>query len=257
MKITPTKYAQIIQEYNFSKTLDELDKKYKSSNCGFVSRVQGVPSDLGWSWELPIEYLKVRRTGLEPVTKSLADFRSIPLNYRRNLLKTWLNHTRSGCFIFYNLMVFDSTDKQYIDTVKEIALNPDIYRVLWNEYKGILPSDRTLSSRLINDYGFNPKKVNNFLNNFRHTISYANLKEVKENVGETGEDEIKMDDGVTTHTVERAQMAEKGKKRYYIDLFDNKRATLEIEAPFKEEDLALIKETLDLIAKPLTRKKED
>ena len=74
-----------------------------------------------------------------------------------------------------DLALHDPLDNKYIDTVKKLALKPDIYEILFSEYNGNLPSDATLKIKLFKEHGFNSDKINGFLLNFRKTIEFANL----------------------------------------------------------------------------------
>lgn len=59
--------------------------------------------------------------------------------------------------------------------IQEAALSPVIHQKLWNEYKGQLPSDENLKHRLVTEEGFTTGAVDDFVRQFRATISFAKL----------------------------------------------------------------------------------
>lgn len=61
------------------------------------------------------------------------------------------------------------------ETIQEAALLPPIHRELWDEYKGVLPSDDNLTWTLIKQRGFTPSGAAEFVRQFRETIAYARL----------------------------------------------------------------------------------
>lgn len=68
-------------------------------------------------------------------------------------------------------------DERKVNALKDSALSPDIYRKLWEKYQSSgLPSDDSLSSELLLNYGFNAKVIKSFIANFRETLEYANIK---------------------------------------------------------------------------------
>jgi hypothetical protein len=61
--------------------------------------------------------------------------------------------------------------------IKQAALLPKIHSALWIKYNGNLPSDVELRHRLIFDWKFNDNIVEDFIREFRNTISFAKLSE--------------------------------------------------------------------------------
>lgn len=57
------------------------------------------------------------------------------------------------------------------------ALNPKLYRTLWDRYAGKLPSDSTLEYDLVRTIKFNPESVKGFIKDFRATVALAKLGE--------------------------------------------------------------------------------
>lgn len=59
--------------------------------------------------------------------------------------------------------------------IQQAALNPGIHSEIWNEYKGSLPSDQTLSFKLITERGFSERGANSLISELRRTIEFAKL----------------------------------------------------------------------------------
>ena len=95
-----------------------------------------------------------------------------------------------------DVSIYDSEDEHYIETVKKIALKPDIYNKLYNDFKGNIPSDANIRVRLIREYNFNPGKVEKFIQNFKQTIKFAGL----ENSELEEEEEMTQDVAIATDT---------------------------------------------------------
>jgi len=74
-----------------------------------------------------------------------------------------------------NILLFPESERGQA-ALKEAVLLPQIYRELFNRFKGTgLPSDKTLRAELIADSGFNPKAVDTFLKDFRKSLEYAGI----------------------------------------------------------------------------------
>jgi hypothetical protein len=61
--------------------------------------------------------------------------------------------------------------------IKKAALMPKIHATLWNKYHAEPPSSDNLKHELKVDFGFNPNVVDDFIKEYRDTISYARLGE--------------------------------------------------------------------------------
>lgn len=59
--------------------------------------------------------------------------------------------------------------------IKEAALKPKIFRELWTQYHGEIPSDPMLRYHLATEKNFNKDAVDNFIRIFRDTIAFAKL----------------------------------------------------------------------------------
>ena len=57
--------------------------------------------------------------------------------------------------------------KEKVELIKQLALTPGIHKELWDEYKGSLPSDRTLKYSLITERGFSELGAAELIKEFR------------------------------------------------------------------------------------------
>jgi len=65
--------------------------------------------------------------------------------------------------------------KERESALKKAALNPEIYKEIWEKYQGQLPDDSVIKPYLLIQKHFNNSYVNGFLADFRESISVANL----------------------------------------------------------------------------------
>ena len=63
------------------------------------------------------------------------------------------------------------------NTLKQLALEPKIYKELWEKFGSDLPSEDSLKSKLILEWKFNQAVVQKFIKDYKETISFAGLKE--------------------------------------------------------------------------------
>lgn len=61
--------------------------------------------------------------------------------------------------------------------IKKAALMPRIHATLWSKYRSELPSPDNLKHELKVEFGFNPNVIEDFLNEYRETISFAKLSD--------------------------------------------------------------------------------
>lgn len=159
-----------------------------------------------------------------------------------------------------DLALHDPNDKVYHDTVQEIALQPDIYSLIFNEYNGSIPSDATLRVKLIKDYKFNADKVDRFITNFRSTIEFARLTAIEEDMG-SGDVEHGLEQEQRSlpsrpaisqkpHMEDRPSLVA---KHYPIPLSKGMTAVIGFESlPVDKKDIEKIKKWLDLFSDELT-----
>lgn len=62
------------------------------------------------------------------------------------------------------------------DAIKKAALSPDIFSEIYNMYEGNLPDDKGLSYVLIREKDFSDSGAKKFIEQFRATIDFAELK---------------------------------------------------------------------------------
>lgn len=187
-----------------------------------------------------------------------------------------LIYEKQGDIILTNeavdLALHEQHDDIYVKTIKKLALNPNIYEKLYNEYSDSLPSDATLKVKLIKEYEFNPDKVDGFLSDFRKTIEYANLaggaesplkKDIKEEKHPDvawqmfmGSQNIKKED--TKIQKEEGSMQETlGAQFFPIPLSKMKKAVISFQTlPIEKGDIIKIKKWLDLFSYSLTGEDE-
>lgn len=163
-----------------------------------------------------------------------------------------------------DLAVLQSTDKQYIETVKKIALKPAIYSKVYSEYNGQLPSDANLKLKLISKYGFNPTRVDDFIAIFRKTISFAGLTgglgiDVHEDVKVSDEQGFVLK-GVEDNMKAKVPLAEISshiQKSYPIPLSKGKNAAIVFESlPVEKKDIEALRKWLEFYSDNLTETKE-
>jgi hypothetical protein len=63
------------------------------------------------------------------------------------------------------------------DAIREAALNPEIHRTLWERWGGELPPDASLRTFLTLNLGFNDATVDDFIEEYKKTVSFARLRE--------------------------------------------------------------------------------
>lgn len=155
-----------------------------------------------------------------------------------------------------DIMLHEPKDEEYIRAIKITALMPDIYSKLYNEYNGVLPSDKTIAVKLIKDYGFNPKKVSGLIKGFRDTIKFARL--TGEDLEKETEDEDREDDTDKTFKKIKKEakdyiMTDTGDS-FNIPLVAQNTVTLAFtKLPIEKRDLDRIKQWLDLMEEPLVK----
>ncbi len=161
-----------------------------------------------------------------------------------------------------DLAIYAPSDSNYIEAIKNIALKPDIYKKIYTEYDGELPSDANIKAKLIKEHKFNPAKVNDFINNFRGTIEFAGLTGIegikeKEDMQDNGSDvTISADPIKATMKVSGTPVIDNptfAAKHYPIPLSKGKTAIIAFEElPIEKEDVENIKKWLDLFSGTLT-----
>ena len=155
-----------------------------------------------------------------------------------------------------DLNIYKPTDEDYINIVKKIALKPDTYRKIYNEFNENIPSDDTLRIKLIKEYKFNHDKVKGFINDFRRTLSFAGLVEKEEetkDMQKTNADVTVNAEPLTISTKISAKVI----ISYPIPLSEGKNATITFSSlPIKKKDVDAIKKWLEFFSDNLTETEE-
>ena len=157
-----------------------------------------------------------------------------------------------------DLALYKSTDQQYVDIVRKIALKPYSYNKLFTEYNGQLPSDATLRIKLIKEHGFNIDKVVDFISNFRSTIAFAGLSGLGKQE-ETIEEEVPKEEMISETPVFDTQRAKssifRGAKSFDIPLLEENSATITFQKfPLEKNDIDLLKKWFEVYAVALEKK---
>jgi hypothetical protein len=75
-----------------------------------------------------------------------------------------------------DIIMLDDDDPKRIAALKAAALNPNIFRTLWDLWGASMPSDRTAQHHMVTELGFTVSAAADAIRNFRTTISFANLE---------------------------------------------------------------------------------
>jgi hypothetical protein len=79
------------------------------------------------------------------------------------------------------------------EAIKAFAMNPRIYQVLWERWGDNLPEDSELKQFLVDDLGFNPRMVPQFLRGYHETIELAREHGLGKPHDELDEDDTELD----------------------------------------------------------------
>ncbi len=76
-------------------------------------------------------------------------------------------------------IILDTRDEspERDDAIREAALNPEIHRSLWERWGGELPPDASIRTFLTLNLGFNDATVDDFIEEYKKTVSFARLSE--------------------------------------------------------------------------------
>ena len=154
-----------------------------------------------------------------------------------------------------NLAIYDPLSEDYKEIVRKIALKPDIYKKLYDKYNGILPSNATLKVKLINEYKFNPGKVDIFIKTFRQTLKFAGLLDGDDNIDMENHidqriESVKINSKLPTKQPQISPLgAFKSGKSFPVTLKKNNEAILTFSnLPVERSDLELLKKYIDLMS---------
>jgi hypothetical protein len=155
--------------------------------------------------------------------------------------------------IALDIVLYSHDEQIYYRSLQEAALNPNIFRELYEKHSDGLPSDDALKSELIREYDFNPKVVDNFIDRFRTTLNYAKLlnggmdridkRPIKEDM-----DKMKGQGNISTYT-EPSQITGQS---FPIPFLKGNKATIVFDKlPVQKSDLEKIKSWIDLFEESL------
>jgi hypothetical protein len=87
-----------------------------------------------------------------------------------------------------DILLLPESDSRQADALKKAALEPAIFKELWDRYGKTLPINDSISPYLVRDKGFNESIVSEVINNYRESFQLAKL-------GDLGEDNSVEDSG--------------------------------------------------------------
>ena len=145
--------------------------------------------------------------------------------------------------------------EERVKALRDAALQPKIYKQLWQRFNGELPSDANLESRLLIDFAFNKDSVRGFIKDMRATISFAGLDKVPFNGGKNEESESEKlstgKNGVATTTGSTTKPPMAAGVRYLPIPLDIGNAPIPVG--MSEEDFQLLLDTLELWKKKIVK----
>lgn len=153
--------------------------------------------------------------------------------------------------------------------VREAALNPKIYREVWEEWSGRadLPSGEQMAHELEWEWKFNPNAIEGFIRDFNSTIDFANLKKgpilSEDETDSTKGESDEVNPPPPPPTRKEAQLSG-GKVDRRVELFDlsipllgGGTAVLSTPRPLSEDNFQLLHQALDLFKGSITQPKVD
>lgn len=133
------------------------------------------------------------------------------------------------------ILILDVTDAKRKDALSKCALNPEIYRNLYDRFKERgLPKDQVLKSELLTEYNFNEKSVSKFITDLRETFEFANISFGE---GETTED--KREEKPETQIKPKMQGATV--KEFLIPRKNDRLASFRLEMPISKDEVDKLK----------------
>ena len=74
------------------------------------------------------------------------------------------------------MQICHGEEQPRLKAIQEAALSPKIYRELWERFGPELPSDDSLSRKLLLEWEFNQASIPGFIKDYRDAINFAGLK---------------------------------------------------------------------------------
>lgn len=146
------------------------------------------------------------------------------------------------------LLVLSPEDEAREEILRKCALSPELFGELWGKYKETgLPSDATLKSYLLREYGFNESSVDRFIKNFRGTLEFAGIGIVKYKSDPHPKAENTTDNVANYQTLYKSKMNNLTVEEYKIPRTKNQFGVIAIELPITKKDIEAIRKLAEMI----------
>ncbi len=126
--------------------------------------------------------------------------------------------------------------------IKQAALTPTIHRELWDRYQNSPPSDANLRWELIRQRGFTESGADDFIRQYKQTVTFAQLDASDQPSGSASNDDEDEDislvdeQPVSRHNLNRIVSVQTAATRFPIPVFNGKSVVIEGDFPLSEED---------------------
>lgn len=153
-----------------------------------------------------------------------------------------------------------STEKD--EAIREAALRPSIYRLLWEQWGSSFPSESTMETILLRDHNFNKVAVGQFIRNMKETFEFVRLfdKDRKDDepveIEEDGESKAE-DASIIYNPRKPADNPIVEIRDITLPLIGGGMAVLRIPVPLSEENFDFLTSLLGSMKKALIEKKTD
>ena len=144
----------------------------------------------------------------------------------------------------------DAPDRS--ELLKSAALKPDIYKEIWEKYEGDLPGDALIKRYLQWERHFNPKFVDNFIDQFKETLTFAGIN-LSDNVSsESQEREAQQEEMASINALHSGDSRSQsslapslGQRDFPLYLTNQQKGSLYVPAEMSAKDYKLLKTQLD------------
>ena len=153
-----------------------------------------------------------------------------------------------------DIILYSHDKNVYYRALKDVALKPSIYNILYNKYADGLPSFDALKSELSRVHNFNPNIIDRFIEDFKATLEYAGLLNGKDETDkvkpERYEETKEMKDMVGRREHGGSQLGLI--HSFPIPFLKGNKATIVFDKlPVQQSDLDKIKKWIDLFGESL------
>jgi hypothetical protein len=159
-----------------------------------------------------------------------------------------------------HIILSPSGSEERRNAIRTAAMLPAIHVELWEKYHEELPSDANLKRILIMERGFGDKAADDLIQEYKETISFANVtssvKELEEAMrNPANEPEMLLVSGQNAEraTNQNKQQITAGLREYRFPLIDAPDVQLRLPAPVTEENFNLLKDQLESFLKVTRR----